>query len=618
MEFEQLQLEANLLKGLSEAGYVTCMPVQEQVFPRAFTGQDIYAQSQTGTGKTAAFLVSVFQRIMTQPELRNKKALILAPTRELAVQIEEEAKKLGKYLSIKTGAFYGGVGYGPQIDMLKDDVQILIGTPGRVIDLIKQGAMLLKELGFLVIDEADRMFDMGFIDDLRTLLRYIPGPKERQTFLFSATLNVRVKNLAWEYMEEPAEIVIEPETVTVDLVTQELYHVGSDEKFRLLLGIMNREKPASAIIFCNQKYMVEQVAKRLKINGIQADFIMGDLPQNKRLEVIERLKDGKVPVLVATDVAARGIDVDSLDLVVNYDVPMEPESYVHRIGRTARAGKAGKAVTLACEKFVYGLPPIEKYIEMKLPVMAFEESLLVDDKSAGIHFSRSHYDEEFGGNYSGKHGKDGRGGRDSYGARDSRGGRRPEGARRPDGARSSGGRREGPRGPADISKVQRSIAEAAGRSTATDDFVTSGGQKGQGGKSRKGGSQGNKARPAQGQGQSRGRGPVKTLNDRESDLYNLPMEERMRLYKERYAGAPGQKGPRPPKSERADKSGIPAKKGQPNRGAPSGAKQGTKAKGQGGKGQPNQQKRPFVAADPKPAKKSGLLDRIKGIFSKKN
>ena len=389
MDFSELNLHPDLKRGLDEAGYVTCMPVQEMVFRHSFSGGDIYAQSQTGTGKTAAFLISIFQRIMTVPEQRTRKVLVLAPTRELAVQIEGEAKRLGKYLPISAGSFYGGVSYGPQLDMLRSDVQMIIGTPGRIIDLLRQGKMLLKTVGFLVIDEADRMFDMGFIDDLRRLLRYLPSPQERQTYLFSATLGLRVKDLAWEYMDDPHEISIEPEHVTVDLVTQELYHVGNHEKFRLLLGILDRERPKSSLIFCNQKYMVEEVARRLQVNGIECEFIMGDLPQSKRLQIIDRLKEGGLEVLVATDVAARGLDVEALDLVVNYDVPEDAESYVHRIGRTARAGKAGKAVTLACERFVYGLPAIEKFIGNKIPAMPFEEALLLVDKSAGMRFGHA-------------------------------------------------------------------------------------------------------------------------------------------------------------------------------------------------------------------------------------
>ena len=388
MEFLELNLHPDLQKGIDEAGFTTCMPVQEMVFAHSLSGEDIYAQSQTGTGKTAAFLISIMQRIMTDPELRTRKVLILTPTRELAIQIESDAKKLGKYLPISTGAFYGGVSYGPQVDMLRADVQIIIGTPGRVIDLLQQGKMLFKDVGFLVIDEADRMFDMGFIDDLRKLLRYLPSAERRQTYLFSATLGLRVKDLAWEYMREPKEISIEPEKVTVELVTQELYHVGSHEKLSLLLGLLERERPESCLIFCNQKFMVEELARRLKINGFDCEFIMGDLPQARRSEVIERLKAGKIRILVATDVAARGLDVEALELVVNYDVPEDAESYVHRIGRTARAGKAGKAITLACEKFVYGLYYIEKYLGSKIPVMPFDEALLLEDRSSGMRFSR--------------------------------------------------------------------------------------------------------------------------------------------------------------------------------------------------------------------------------------
>ncbi|TFG85215.1 MAG: DEAD/DEAH box helicase [Spirochaetales bacterium] len=389
MNYSELGLHPDLARAVAEAGYVTCMPVQAETFPHSFIGEDIYAQSQTGTGKTAAFLISIFQRIMTVDAMRHRKVLILAPTRELAAQIEIEAEKLAKHLPITMGCFYGGVSYGPQVDLLRDNVQMIIGTPGRIIDLIKQGKMLLKEVGFLVVDEADRMFDMGFIDDLRMLLRYLPPPKERQTFLYSATLNFRVKNLTWEYMDNPKEILIEAETVTVEQVEQELFHVGSNEKLRFLLGILAKENPGSALIFCNQKFMAEELARRLSINGIECEYIMGDLPQAKRLQVINRLKEGKIRILVATDVAARGLDVNGLDLVVNYDVPMDPESYVHRIGRTARAGAKGRAVTLACEKFVYGLPAIEKYIETKIPIGVVTDELMMEDKSAGMRFGHS-------------------------------------------------------------------------------------------------------------------------------------------------------------------------------------------------------------------------------------
>jgi ATP-dependent RNA helicase RhlB len=290
MEFTELNLHPGLQKGISEAGYLTCMPVQEQVLANAFGGQDLYVQSQTGTGKTAAFLVVIFQRLLTEPLISGKKALIMVPTRELAVQVEEEAKVLGKYLPFKTGSFYGGVGYADQQRLLKDNAQILVGTPGRVLDLNASGRMNLMDIAFLILDEADRMFDMGFYPDLRKLIKVVPPADRRQTMLFSATLNNWVKNLAWEYTKAPHEIEIAPENITVEEIDQILYHVPSEDKMKLLLGILEREKPESAIIFCNTKRYAEIVAKRLRLNGIVCEFIMGDLPQSRRLKIIDDVK----------------------------------------------------------------------------------------------------------------------------------------------------------------------------------------------------------------------------------------------------------------------------------------------------------------------------------------
>ena len=381
MEFSELKLHPDLQKGINEAGYTTCMPVQEQVLRNAFGGQDMYVQSQTGTGKTAAFLIVIFQRLLTETLLKGKKAIIMVPTRELAVQVEEEAKTLGKYLPIKTGSFYGGVGYTNQTKMLRENVQVLVGTPGRVLDLNKSGQMNLMEIAFLVIDEADRMFDMGFYPDLRRLIKVVPPADRRQTMLFSATLNSWVKNLAWEYTKSPFEIEIAPELVTVEEVQQVLYHVSSESKMKLLLGILKHEQPESVLVFCNTKRYTEITAKRLRMNGIQAEFIIGDLPQPKRLKVIENIKAGKLRCLVATDVAARGLDIEDLALVVNYDLPNETENYIHRIGRTARAGKTGKAITLASEQDVYQLPAIERYIGKKIPVEHAGDDLYAEDLS---------------------------------------------------------------------------------------------------------------------------------------------------------------------------------------------------------------------------------------------
>ena len=393
MEFKNFGLHPDLQKGIDKAGYINCMPVQEQVLSNAFGGQDLYVQSQTGTGKTAAFLIVIFQRLLTEDLLAKRKALIMAPTRELAVQIEEEAKILGEFLPIKTGSFYGGVGYTQQEKLLKENVSILVGTPGRILDLNKSGRMNLMEIAFLVLDEADRMFDMGFYPDLRKLLKVVPSVDRRQTMLFSATLNAWVKNLAWECTKKPFEIEIKPEIVTVEEITQLLYHVPSEEKMPLLLGILKNDQPESSIIFCNTKKYTEIVAKRLQMNGIECQFIIGDLPQAKRLKVIDDLKAGKIKTLVATDVAARGLDIESLAMVINYDLPVEAENYVHRIGRTARAGKTGKAVSLASEQDVYELPAIERYIGKKIPSEIAIHELYAEDKSAGKRISPEFYEE---------------------------------------------------------------------------------------------------------------------------------------------------------------------------------------------------------------------------------
>jgi ATP-dependent RNA helicase RhlB len=379
MEFSTLALHSDLKMGLAEAGFVSAMPVQEQVIANAFSGRDLYVQSQTGTGKTLAYLIVIMQRLISEPALTGRKALIMVPTRELAVQVEEEARILGRHLPFRTGSFYGGVGYVAQQQSLRDEAQILVGTPGRVLDLNGSGYMNLMNIAFLVLDEADRMFDMGFYPDLRKLVKVVPPADRRQTMLFSATLNTYVRNLAYEYTKDPIEIEIEPEHITVNEIEQVLYHVPSGDKMRLLLGILRREKPESAIIFCNTKRYTETIAKRLHENGIRCEFISGDLPQQKRLSIIDSLKAGKLRFLVATDVAARGLDIEGLALVVNYDLPVETENYVHRIGRTARAGKTGKAVSFASEQDVYELAGIEKYLGNKIPSRIASEDMYGED-----------------------------------------------------------------------------------------------------------------------------------------------------------------------------------------------------------------------------------------------
>jgi len=398
MRFKDFGFDERIQRGIDDAGFKTAMPVQEQCFNLLIKEhRDIYAQSQTGTGKTAAFLLSIFQLLLAEEKYRGGKALTIVPTRELAVQIERDGKMLSKYLEFNIGSVYGGVGYAAQEKMLADGVEILIGTPGRILDFSKQRKIDLKTFGFLVIDEADRLFDMGFFPDLKRIIKRMRPFSERHTLLFSATLNTRVANLAWEYMNNPGEVFIEPEKLTVDTVTQELYHVGKDEKVKLLLGILKRDNPENGIIFTNTRHSAWEVAKRLEINNLSVVYLVGDLPQSKRLRIVDEIKTGRHKYLVATDVAARGLHIDDLEMVVNYDVPLEPESYIHRIGRTARVGREGKTLTMACEEYVYGLGPIEKLLGHKIPVSWIEEGLIAEDKSEGMVFPfGSRFEKEAG------------------------------------------------------------------------------------------------------------------------------------------------------------------------------------------------------------------------------
>lgn len=390
MRFDEFDFEENLLKGIQDAGFETCTDVQEETFKILKESRDVLAQSQTGTGKTAAFLIGMFQQMkLEEGKFKGARALVIVPTRELAIQVEREALLLGSHLDLKIGSFYGGVGYQQQEDQLKEGLDLMIGTPGRLIDFGKSKKLDFSKVGILVIDEADRLFDMGFYPDITFMMKRMSPPSERLTMLFSATMSTRVANLSWEHMNQPGEIIIEPEQITVDAVKQELYHVGANEKMSLLLGILKRDKPEAAVIFCNTRGKVYEVAKRLEVNGYKSKYLIGDLPQKKRTQVVDAVKRGEVPFLVATDVAARGLHIDDLPLVVNYDVPNDAENYVHRIGRTARAGKNGHAITLACEEFVLGLSSVEEYIESKIPVVWAEEELYSEDQSRGMKFRLS-------------------------------------------------------------------------------------------------------------------------------------------------------------------------------------------------------------------------------------
>ena len=393
MKFTELNLDERLMRAIRDLNFTDCTDVQAETFVHTLKCRDVAVQSQTGTGKTAAFLISIFQLWITEERFRGTKALVVAPTRELAVQIERDARALGKYVPFRSACFYGGVGYVAQEKAIADGVDLIIGTPGRLLDFNQKGKLNFGELGILVIDEADRLFDMGFYPDIRKIMRRARPREERVTMLYSATLSSRVRNLAWQFMNDPAEVEIAPEQMTVETVDQALYHVSKEEKFRLLLGILKNSDPTNALIFCNTKRATEIVARKLQLNGYACEFIMGDLPQKKRIKIIDSLKAGELRMLCATDVAARGLHVDDLDMVINYDIPEDPEAYVHRIGRTARAGKTGRAVSLACERFVYGLEPIQELIGRKIPVRQVSADLIADDQSIGKRLPPSQYRE---------------------------------------------------------------------------------------------------------------------------------------------------------------------------------------------------------------------------------
>ena len=380
MQFDELKLDERILKAIGEHSFSSLTKCQESVLPHTLSGKDVMVQSKTGSGKTLCYLLTIFQKYVMAGG--KEKALVIAPTRELAVQIENDAKSFSKYIDgYSVGCFYGGVGYQRQNKEL--DSALVVGTPGRLLDFRKSGKLDFSAFDIIVLDEADRMFDMGFYPDIQEVFRYSVNSKERQTMLFSATLSVKVQNLAWQYMNEPMEIHVEPEEITVKNIVQELFHVSKEEKFPLLLSLLHKTNPSSAIIFTNTKEKTVEVSDRLALNGYKSKYLMGDMEQKKRLRTLEELKKGEITILVATDVAARGLQIDDLELVVNYDIPEDYENYVHRIGRTARAGKSGKAITLACEEYIYGLEAIEDYIQMKIPVLWADECGLepVEDKS---------------------------------------------------------------------------------------------------------------------------------------------------------------------------------------------------------------------------------------------
>jgi len=362
--------------------------VQEQTLAVTLRGKDVTVQSQTGTGKTAAFLITILERMRHNGTSHGKKALIIVPTRELAVQIEKETQLLNRNMGYSIKSFFGGVGYDRQLTMLKNGLDIIIGTPGRLLDLSSRGHLKLRDIKFLVIDEADRLFDMGFLPDIKKLIMQMPPRNNRQTMLFSATLNRVSRKIAHEHLNHPVKIEITPDRMTVDGIIQEIYHVKSHIKMNLMLGILKTQAPQNALIFTNMRYAAFRLSKKLQINGYKSQHLTGELPQNQRQKIIDNFIAGKFGILVATDVAARGLQIDDLEMVINYDLPLDCENYVHRIGRTARAGNSGKAISLASEDTASQLEAIETFIGMKIPVLAADFKLFDTDMSEGFRIEK--------------------------------------------------------------------------------------------------------------------------------------------------------------------------------------------------------------------------------------
>ena len=385
IRFSELPLDQRLQKAISDLKFEFCTPIQAGTIPELLAGHDIAGQAQTGTGKTASFLLVTMHKLLNSSKITansRPRALIISPTRELAIQIHSDAVALNKYANLKLGLVYGGVDYKKQQQQLEQPIDILIGTPGRLIDYYKQRAYNLSEIEVVVLDEADRMFDLGFIKDIRYLFRRCPKPDKRLNMLFSATLSLRVTELAYEHMNNPKLVKINPEQVTAERVTQVLYHIANEEKIPLLLGLLKKIDPTRTIVFVNTKRSADRVAGYLLGNGYEVAVLSGDVPQKKRQSLFSKFSSGELPILVATDLAARGLHIPEVSHVINYDLPQNAEDFVHRIGRTARAGASGDAVSFGCEEFIYSLVEIEEYLGHKIPTAVVTNDLLLEPKPA--------------------------------------------------------------------------------------------------------------------------------------------------------------------------------------------------------------------------------------------
>jgi len=426
LTFRSLPLAPSLMQGIMDAGFTYCTPIQAQTLPLALQGRDVAGQAQTGTGKTAAFLLALLQSLLAKPAQSGRtstsiRALVVAPTRELAVQIHKDAAVLGKHTGLRLAVVFGGTDYEKQRQTLAAGVDVLIGTPGRLIDYFKQRVFDLRHVQVLVLDEADRMFDLGFIADIRFILRRLPRPELRQSMLFSATLSQRVLELAYEHMNNPELVRIEPDKVTIDRVRQVIYFPSMQEKIPLLIGLLRETEAHRTMVFVNTRRMAERLETVLRANGFNAQALSGDVPQKKRLQFLRQFHEGELAILIATDVASRGLHIPDVSHIFNFDLPQDAPDYVHRIGRTARAGADGDAISFGCEEFAISLPDIESYIGYKIPVATISPELLAPLEAQPAAPA-----------YQG-----------SYGARP---GPRPGASRRPGPGRSGGGRSGSRRG----------------------------------------------------------------------------------------------------------------------------------------------------------------------------
>jgi ATP-dependent RNA helicase RhlB len=395
VSFASLALREEVMQGVRQAGFSQCTPIQAQTLPIALAGRDVAGQAQTGTGKTAAFLIALYQELLTRPAPSSRhptsvRALIVAPTRELAVQIHRDALTLGAHTGLRHSVVFGGIDYDKQRQELSAGCEVLIGTPGRLIDYFKQHVYDLRHAQVIVLDEADRMFDLGFIADIRYILRRLPPPQRRQSMLFSATLSYRVLELAYEHMNNPELVRIEPDKRTVDAVRQVIYYPAMEEKVPLLIGLLHQSEAHRTLVFVNTKRSAERLESVLKANGFHAQALSGDVPQAKRLKFLRNFHDGELAVLIATDVASRGLHIPDVSHVFNFDLPQDPADYVHRIGRTARAGAEGDAISFACEEYAVSLPEIEEYLGHKIPAGAIAPDVLAKEILPGSSPPRSH------------------------------------------------------------------------------------------------------------------------------------------------------------------------------------------------------------------------------------